>query len=73
MSSNSIIKGNILNVCNGDIFPGEILINNDYIINVVNLNSFNNHNIQDTNFEGILIPSLIDVHVHIESSFLSPS
>ncbi|MGL6297906.1 MAG: hypothetical protein ACRC1M_01935, partial [Methanobacteriaceae archaeon] len=62
MSSNSIIKGNILDVCTGDIFPGEIHINNGYIVDVVNLNSVTNDNSQDTNFEGILIPGLIDAH-----------
>ncbi|MGL4669767.1 MAG: adenine deaminase [Methanobacteriaceae archaeon] len=95
MSSNSIIKGNILDIVTGNIFPGEIHIDNGYIVDIVNFNtkianknnnafnsissstsSNNNTNINNNSnfdFKGILIPGLIDAHIHIESSFLSPS
>jgi len=59
-----LLKGNILNVFTGDIYPAEIIIQ-DGMIKVV-------RKIQG-NFDGILLPGFIDSHVHIESSLMTPS
>ncbi|BAW31636.1 MAG TPA: adenine deaminase [Methanothermobacter sp.] len=59
-----MLKGNILNVFTGDIYPAEIIIENG-IIKIV-------RKIQG-NFEGVLLPGFIDSHAHIESSLMTPS
>jgi len=60
----TLLKGNILNVFTGDIYPAEIIIQ-DGIIKIV-------RKIQG-NFDGILLPGFIDSHTHIESSLMTPS
>lgn len=59
-----MLKGNILNVFTGDIYPAEIIIE-DGIIKIV-------RKIKG-DFDGILLPGFIDSHTHIESSLMTPS
>jgi adenine deaminase len=59
-----MIRGNILNVFTGEIYPAEIQIESGIIKCVKKI---------DGEFEGIIVPGLIDAHIHIESSMLTPS
>lgn len=59
-----LLRGNILNVFTGDIYPAEIIIK-DGIIKIV-------RKIKG-DFDGILLPGFIDSHTHIESSLMTPS
>lgn len=59
-----MIRGNILNVFTEEIYPAQIEIENGIIKCVKKING---------NFEGIIVPGLIDAHIHIESSMLTPS
>ncbi len=60
----NMIKGNLLNVFTGEIYPAEISTENGLIKCV--------KPVQD-NFRDVILPGFIDAHVHIESSMLSPS
>ena len=58
------VKGNIVDVINKVIFPGEIFVSGGKIKKIVKTkNSYHKY----------IIPGLIDAHVHIESSMLVPS
>ncbi|HIH62367.1 MAG TPA: adenine deaminase [Methanobacteriales archaeon] len=59
-----MLRGNILNVFTGDIYPAEIIIE-DGIIKIVRKIK--------ADFDGILLPGFIDSHTHIESSLMTPS
>ncbi|HSO25691.1 MAG TPA: amidohydrolase family protein, partial [Methanobacteriaceae archaeon] len=59
-----MIRGNILNVFTEEIYPAEIEIENGIIKCVKKIKG---------DFEGIILPGLIDAHIHIESSMLTPS
>ncbi|MCK9150927.1 adenine deaminase [Methanobacterium alcaliphilum] len=59
-----MIRGNILNVFTGEIYPAEIEIESGIIKCVKKIKG---------NFKGLLVPGLIDAHIHIESSMLTPS
>ncbi|MBC7119497.1 MAG: adenine deaminase, partial [Methanobacteriaceae archaeon] len=59
-----MLRGNILNVFTGDIYPAEIIIE-DGIIKIVRKIK--------ADFDGILLPGFIDSHTHIESSLVTPS
>lgn len=59
-----IIKGNIIDVINKRIFPGEIIISDGIIHSINHL-----YKVPDV----FILPGLIDSHVHIESSMLVPS
>jgi adenine deaminase len=59
-----MIKGNLLNVFTGEIYPAEISTENGIIKCIKPVQE---------NFENVLLPGFIDAHVHIESSMLSPS
>lgn len=59
-----MIKGNILNVFTREIYPAEIKIESGIISCVNRIKG---------DFEGIIIPGLIDAHIHIESSMLTPA
>ncbi|MEM4524889.1 MAG: adenine deaminase [Methanothermobacter sp.] len=59
-----LLKGNILNVFTGDIYPAEIIIENGMIKIVRKIKG---------DFDGILLPGFIDAHTHIESSLMTPS
>lgn len=59
-----IIQGNILNVFTDEVYPAEITIKSSIITCVKKI---------EGDFEGIIVPGLIDAHIHIESSMLTPS
>lgn len=59
-----MIRGNILNVFTEEIYPAEIEIENGLVKCVNKIKG---------DFEGIILPGLIDAHIHIESSMLTPS
>ncbi len=58
------LSGNIVDVVNKRIFPGTITISNGMISNVVE------GSVPETQF---ILPGLIDAHVHIESSMVTPA
>ena len=58
------IEGQVVDVTNGVIFPGEVVVKDGRIIHVGRLGSANRR---------IIMPGLVDAHVHIESSMLPPS
>ena len=57
-------SGNIVDVVNGEVFPGTIDVRDGKI-----------HNIQRDNktYQSFITPGFIDAHVHIESSMMPPS
>ena len=59
-----IISGNIVDVVNGEIYPGSLVIDGPKVTTV---------NRDSKSYERYLIPGLIDSHIHIESSMLVPS
>ncbi|MDP3484894.1 MAG: adenine deaminase [Methanobacteriaceae archaeon] len=59
-----MIRGNILNVFTDELYPAEITIKSGIITCVKKI---------EGHFDGIIIPGLIDAHIHIESSMLTPS
>ena len=65
----------ILNVYSGEVLNGEVWVKGGYIAHVHYHNEVEaqGHALQTIDCEGkFLIPGLIDAHVHIESSMLSP-
>jgi adenine deaminase len=58
------VSGNIVDVINLTIYPGTILINDGKIIDISK---------DKKRYNTYILPGLIDSHVHIESSMLSPS
>ncbi|WP_161490825.1 adenine deaminase [Methanonatronarchaeum thermophilum] len=63
----AVLSGNVLSVYNGEVFQTDIAIKNGYIVGLGNYQSKNTYKT-----DGIIIPGLIDAHMHIESSFLKP-
>ena len=61
--SNSL-SGNIVDVVNQKIFPGTIKIKEKKIFDIAK---------DKNNYKNYIIPGLVDSHVHIESSMLTPS
>ncbi|KAF5088921.1 adenine deaminase [Methanobacterium aggregans] len=59
-----MIKGNMLNVFTEEIYPAELKVKNGIITCVKPVKK---------SFDNIIIPGLIDAHIHIESSMLTPS
>jgi adenine deaminase len=59
-----MIRGNILDLSTGEIYPGEVEIRNGLIKCVRKVTG---------NFKNYLLPGFIDAHIHIESSMLTPS
>ncbi|MCX7880712.1 MAG: adenine deaminase [Ignavibacteria bacterium] len=59
------VSGNIVDVVAKKIFPAEIFIENGVITSV--------HHLKGKNFKNYILPGLVDSHIHIESSMLSPS
>ncbi|WP_288956440.1 adenine deaminase [uncultured Polaribacter sp.] len=59
-----IVQGNIVDIENRRIFKGEVVVENDGIVDIREAN----HPI-----ENYIIPGFIDAHIHIESSMLVPS
>lgn len=58
------IKGNVVDIVENKIFPGEIFIENGKIKRIKHLNE---------TLEDFIIPGFVDSHIHIESSMLVPS
>jgi len=58
------IKGNIVDLFNRRIFPGEVVVSNGIIISITETNSA---------IDQFILPGFIDAHVHIESSMLTPA
>jgi adenine deaminase len=58
------ISGNIVDVLKGEINPGTLTILDGKILDVVR---------EEKRYDTFIIPGLIDAHVHIESSMLTPS
>tara|TARA_R110001632_G_scaffold42605_3_gene107866 strand:- start:278 stop:1900 length:1623 start_codon:yes stop_codon:yes gene_type:complete len=59
-----IIKGNIVDIINREIYKGEVEISDGKIINVRKAEHSN---------ENYILPGFVDAHIHIESSMLVPS
>lgn len=59
-----IVKGNIVDIHNRFIYPGEIEIQSGKIIRIEKINEA---------CEGYILPGFVDAHIHIESSMLVPS
>ncbi len=58
------ISGNIVDILGRRIFPGEITLEDGCIKKISKL---------DRNFSNYILPGLVDSHVHIESSMLTPA
>ena len=58
------IQGQIVDILNRKIFPGEITIENNRIVSTI---------AQDHDVKSYIMPGFIDAHIHIESSMLVPS
>ncbi len=59
-----IIKGNIVDIPNREIFKGEVEIENGKIVGIRR---------SDHSEENYILPGFVDAHIHIESSMLVPS
>ena len=59
-----MIRGNLVDVFTGEIYPAEVIVKNNVIECVKPI---------DGKFDQYILPGLIDAHIHIESSMLSPS
>ena len=59
-----MIKGNLVDVFTEEIYPAEVTIKNDLIECVKPVND---------SFSHYILPGLIDAHIHIESSMITPS
>lgn len=57
------VSGKIVDIINNRIYPGELIISNGLIVDIIE---------GATNSDLFIIPPLIDSHVHIESSMLAP-
>ena len=57
------IEGNLVDVLTEEIFPAKITFN-DKIIKIERT---------DKKYSNFILPGLIDAHIHIESSMLTPS
>ena len=58
------LQGNLVDVASKDIFPAVVKINGTKIVEIERT---------DKEFDCFLLPGLIDAHVHVESSMLTPS
>jgi adenine deaminase len=58
------IKGNIVDAFNREIFPAELIVENSRIRQIRRIHE---------ELKNFILPGLIDSHVHIESSMLTPS
>ena len=58
------IQGNIVDIFNKRIYPGEIHIEGGKISSITEL---------DSSFDHFILPGFVDAHIHIESSMLVPS
>ena len=58
------VSGNIVDVLNGNIYPGTVKISGGVITEITR---------GKTDYDTYIIPGFVDSHVHIESSMLTPS
>jgi adenine deaminase len=58
------IEGNIVDIINREIFPGEVHVEGGKIVKITR---------NENSYENYIMPGFIDAHVHIESSMLVPS
>lgn len=58
------VSGNIVDVLNLEIYPGMLKISGSRIVDITR---------EDKTYNTYIIPGLVDAHVHIESSMLTPS
>jgi adenine deaminase len=58
------VSGNIVDVLNSEIYPGTLRISRGRIVGVLR---------EDSEYRNYIIPGLVDSHIHIESSMLTPS
>ncbi|MGZ5286614.1 MAG: amidohydrolase family protein, partial [Flavisolibacter sp.] len=66
MKQTLTVRGNLVDINNQNIYPAEIIIEDERIISI-------NHLADDVLLEHFIIPGFIDAHVHVESSMLIPS
>ncbi|RZJ66882.1 MAG: adenine deaminase [Flavobacterium sp.] len=59
-----IIQGQIVDIQNRNIFPGEITVEKGKITSIIH---------KDHDVDTFILPGFIDAHIHIESSMLVPS
>jgi len=57
------ISGNLIDIFNREIYPATVAMENGHIIEIRRIES------TDGNF---ILPGLVDAHVHIESSMVTP-
>ncbi|RZN62907.1 MAG: adenine deaminase [Methanonatronarchaeia archaeon] len=62
-----VVSGDVLSVFSGEVFKADVAIKDGFIVGVGDYHS-------DKTYEtdGVIIPGLIDAHMHVESSFLKP-
>jgi adenine deaminase len=60
----TVLQGNIVDIRNRRIYPGQILLEDDRIKSIEEVSAV---------FDHYIMPGFIDAHVHIESSMLVPS
>ena len=58
------ISGNIVDVVDGEIYPGTLLISKGRITDIIR---------NTERYDTFIVPGFIDAHVHVESSMLVPS
>lgn len=59
----SIVEGNLVDVIARKIYPGRIIFKGERIVSVEKINK---------TIDGYILPGLVDAHVHVESSMLTP-
>ncbi len=64
MESSFQLSGNIVDVIKERIYQGTVIIKNGKIENILE---------EETNSDQYILPGLIDAHIHIESSMLTPT
>ena len=62
------VSGNIVDVMNGDIYPGTIVISGSKISDILREERGCRHE-----YEHYIMPGFVDSHIHIESSMLTPA
>jgi len=58
------VKGNIVDVHSGEVYPGEVFVEEGRIARIERGGG---------PYEHFLIPGFVDAHIHIESSMLAPA
>lgn len=58
------ISGNIVDPVNARLYPGTLVIKDGRIVEIIR---------EDRDYSNFIIPGLVDAHIHIESSMLTPA